>query len=372
MELRLILRNIWRRRRRSLLTVAGITLGAASYMILVAAAGGFLHQFRTLVRILGSPVVIQQAAATSPWGSWLNRDQVEGVRSLDGVASVSRVALGKTRLEGSPYFLIYGVDPSEPMITRLAVSKGRAIRSRANEVMFGERAALRYGFEVGDEIVVRRRPLTVVGWYRTHHDIVDSGAVIDLPLVQHLFNYGDRVNVGFVDLVNPDARDGVLAAIAAAFPELEASTSETFLDVYRQADLVEGFARFLAGMVLLIAALGVANVMHVNVNDRTRELAILRAVGWSRARVARQVLFEGLMLATLGALIAVPAAAGALWLVSSTYLGDANSHGYIPQALRLRPAVEGFFVAVIAGGLGTIPPLVRALRLATAKALREE
>jgi putative ABC transport system permease protein len=340
-------------------------------MVLVAAAGGFLHQFRTLVSILGSPVVIQQAAATSPWGSWLNRDQVEGVRELEGVASVSRVALGKTRLEGSPYFLIYGVDPSEPMITRLAVSKGRAIRSRANEVMFGERAARRYGFEVGDEIVIRRRPLTVVGWYRTHHDIVDSGAVIDLPLVQHLFNYGDRVNVAFVDLVDPDDRDAVLAAIANGFAELEASTSETFLDVYRQADLVEGFARFLAVGVLLIAALGVANVMHVNVNERTRELAILRAVGWSRLQVARQVLSEGLLLAAIGAATAIPVATGILWLVSSTHLWDANSHGYIPRFLAFKPAIEGFIVAVVAGGLGTVAPLLRALRIETATALRE-
>jgi putative ABC transport system permease protein len=111
--------------------------------------------------------------------------------------------------------------------------------------------------------------------------------------------------------------------------------------------------------------------MHVNVSDRTRELAILRAVGWSRPRVARQVLLEGLVLAAVGAAVAVPASMGILALFSTTRLGDVNSHGYVPQALAMRPAVEGFVVALVAGGLGTLAPLIRALRIDTATALRE-
>ncbi len=371
MELRLVLRNTLRRRRRSLLTVAGIALGATSYMTLVAAGDGFLQQFRVLVRVLGSPVVVQQASATSPWGSWLNPDETDGLLGVEGVASISRIALGKTRLEGSPYFLIFGLDPREPLISRLTVTRGRAIRSGSNEIMFGERAATRYSFAVGDEVVIRRRSMRVVGWYRTSHGIVDSGAVLDLPMVQYLFNFNDRVNVALVDLIDDHDRDRVISAISAEFPELQTSTSETFLDVYEQANLVEGFARFLAVMVLLIAALGVANVMHVNVSDRTRELAILRAVGWSRARVARQVLYEGLFLSAIGALIAIPVSMGILALVSTTYLGDINSHGYVPESLTLRPTIEGFLVAVIAGALGTLAPLLRALRLETATALRD-
>ncbi len=371
MELRLVLRNTWRRRRRSLLTIAGIALGATSYMVLVAAAGGFLHQFRTLVRVLGSPVVVQMASATSPWGSWLSQDQVDALRHTPGVASVSRIALGKTRLAGSPYFLIYGVDPREPLISRLAITRGRAIRSGSNEVMIGERAAVRYGFEVGDDIEVRRRTLRVAGWYRTRHDIVDSGAVMDLPMVQHLFNYRDRVNVVLVDLVDDRDRDEVMAAISSGIPELEVASSETFLDAYDQAFLVEAFARFLAAMVLIIAGLGVANVMHVNVSDRTRELAILRAVGWSRSRISRQVLLEGLILAAVGATIAIPTSMGILALVSTTRMGDVNSAGYVPQALTLKPALEGFLVAIVAGGLGTLAPLIRALRIDAATALRE-
>jgi putative ABC transport system permease protein len=362
-------RNLRRRPRRAVLTLVGLALGAASYMALVGAAQGFLHQYTELAQFFGADVVVNQAAATSPWSSGVSPSQIAALGAVPGVKAVTRLGLGKTQLFGSPYFLLFGVDPAEAIAQRLRVIKGRGLRPGASEILLGELAASRLALAPGAEFEIRRKRLRIGGIFRTGHPIADAGAVLDLHSVQDLFNLGENVNVAFLSLEDPAHRPRVLAALSARFHDLAASPWESWTLTFGQLGLVKAFARLLALLALLIAALGVSNVMHIAVSERTQEIAILRAIGWRRLRIAALVLREGAALSFLGGLCGVPLAAAAFWLLGSEHLVSVTTGGFIPLRLPLTAAAEGLAVTVLAGVLGTVPPLLRALQVRPAEAL---
>jgi putative ABC transport system permease protein len=185
-----------------------------------------------------------------------------------------------------------------------------------------------------------------------------------------MFNAGSGANLLFVDLEPSVKPQDVVEEIARLEPEVEANPTSDWVESYGQVAVVETFARFLALIALVIAMLGVSNVLHITVSERTTELAILRAIGWSRRRVASLVLLEGTAVSLLGGMLGIPLAMAVLYAVGTIDLGGYTTAGLIPLALPIGAAVEGIAVCLLAGALGSLTPLIRALRLQPAQALR--
>jgi len=345
-------------------------MGASSYMALVGAAQGLVRQFAELARFCGADIVVQQAAATSPWSSILSPGQVAALARVEGVQAASRVGLGKAKLFGAPYFLVFGVDPDEDLIRALPLAAGRSLRGGEAGILLGEVAAERLKLSLGQPLEVRGTWLDTAGIYRTGHPVLDAGAVLDLGLVQRLFNLHDAVNVVFLRLADPARRAEALRAIASGSPGVEANAADTWLLSFNQLGVVRTFARTLALLAVLIAALGASNVLHLSVAERTGEIAVLRALGWRRRRIAALVLGDGAALAGAGGLCGVPLAMAMLWLVGVGPLHTLNSAGLITPRLPATAALEGVAVTLLAGLAGSVPPLLRALRVEPALALR--
>lgn len=339
-------------------------------MLLVGSARSFLGQFRDLAVVFGADIVVQQAGATSPWNSVLPESRVDPLREAVGKATVSRLALGKARIVGAPFFLVFGVDPGEALLGRTSVVRGRSLAGGRDEMLLGVLAADRLRAKDGEEIDVRGRRLRVVGVYRTGHRVLDAGGIVDLAIAQQLFNLRGSTSLALLDLASPSESPATAARIRAKIPGVEASTAAEWVESYGQFVVVEDFARFLALLALVIAGLGVSNVLHVSVGERRSEIALLRAIGWSRRRVGAQVLGEALLVTIAGAAAAVPIGEVVLFLVDSARFGSMETAGFLPPHLSLPVVLEGAAVTVLAGVLGALGPLRRTLRVQPAAALR--
>lgn len=368
----LALHGLRRHPRRTLLTASGVAVGACAYMLLVGSAHGLLRNFHAVTTFFGADFVIQQAGATSPWGSLLSELDVKALQSVRGVAHVSRIGLGKTRLAGTPYFLVFGLDPAEPLLGRVPVLAGRQPRSGANEMLLGEQAAARLRKGVMQTLVVRGHPFTITGVYRTGHAVLDAGGIFDLDLTQRLFNLRDAVNIVFLDLARGTRPETAAAGLARARPGLEIMPAGVWGESYGQFELIDTFARFLAGLAVLIAALGVSTVLHMSIIERTGEFAVLRAIGWTRQRVAALVVTESAAVTLVGVVMAF--VLSELFLVSarSAAGGSTFTATFLPVHVATRLLIEALAVSCAAGLLGTVAPLVRAIRIRPARALRGE
>ena len=121
-------------------------------------------------------------------------------------------------------------------------------------------------------------------------------------------------------------------------------------------------------IALGIGAIGMVNTMMTSVFERTREIAVLRALGWRRRRVVRMVLMESAAMALLGAVLGTAAALALIAWVAA--LPAAAS--MVPRRIAPEVIAQGFAVALGVGLIGGIYPAWRAARLLPTEGLRHE
>lgn len=367
MVLPIAFRNLLRRPVRSALTLLGIALGVTTYLVLVSAAAGLVEETESIVRSLRIDLIVQRSGLPIPWQSRIRPDEIAALRRVSGVAELTPVVVGVTRLETRPRFYVFGTAPEALGVLGVRLVNGRVFAQGKNELLAGADAARELDLKPGDRVaIVGRRELTVAGVYRTGRQLLDGGVLLDRPDAQEAFRLGDLVNLALVGM-SPDAvQEDVVAAVTVAAPELEAIPADLFA---RQQDWLKSFTRFartLALLALAIAALGISNTLSMNVAERTGELGLLRALGWRRARIARLVVAEGLLLSVGGVALGLPAAAAIL-----RFLTRAGFLGLIPARIPAASAAEGIATVLAAGLLASLPPLVHALKIRPARALRE-
>jgi putative ABC transport system permease protein len=345
-----------------------VAAGVATYLLLLGSAQGLLRQYAAATSYFGADVVVQQAGVTSVWSSALEPADVEALRLCRGVASLSRVGFGKTKLIGAPYFLVFGLDPDEALVAQIPLLKGQRMLSGAGEILLGAHASTRLGYSVGATLDVRGRSLRVSGVYATGLAALDSGGIVDLPTAQQLFNLREAVNVAFLEVDDETEAPSIVRQIATASPRVDAVLAGGWASTFGHVTLIDGFTRFLAGLAVLLSATGVAVVLQMSAVARTSELAVLRAIGWSRGRVARLVLLEAILVTLLGFVLGALLSELTLAVAHSGRLGYAAA--FLPAHLSPRLLLEALVVSGAAGAIGSLAPLAWALRVAPARALR--
>jgi putative ABC transport system permease protein len=121
-------------------------------------------------------------------------------------------------------------------------------------------------------------------------------------------------------------------------------------------------------IALVIGAVGVLNTMVMSVFERTREIGILRAIGWRKSRVVRLILSESLLLSVAGAAAGI--AAAVLLTRALTWWPLVN--GLIKGEVALAVLIQGFFIALAVGLIGGAYPAYRGAHLPPTEALRHE
>lgn len=364
---RLVLRELVRQPARTVGCVLAVGVGAAGYLLLVGAAEYLADQFTAMKRLLGAEVVVQRARATSPFSSSLTAQEVEQLAALPGVRGASRLAFGKTEVVGDHFFLLFGLESDPALAGTLRSLEGRLPLGGGDEAALGALAAGRLGLGLGATLEVRGRHLRVVGVYRCGHSLLDHGAVLPLDLVQQLFNLADRVNIVLLRVGEGAAAEELVDDINRHRWGVEASTTDAWISMYGEYALIRSYVRLVGLIALLVAALAVSSVTQVALVSRLGELAMLRAVGWSRARVGRLVVLEALAVAALGGLAAAPLGE---WILVLAAPLNRETAGFVADHVNLALLPETLLLTLVAGGLGAVPPLLRVLRAAPARVLR--
>ena len=191
---------------------------------------------------------------------------------------------------------------------------------------------------------------------------------MSLRAAQSLFGQTGKVSFLGIWLDDPQQADAIEATVEARFPEVTLSKASTFTEDLVDIQMMQASTWGIAAMALFVGGLGMMNTMVMSVLERTREIGVLRALGWRKRRILRMIVRESVTLSLVGGMAGT--AGGVLY-------------GF---ALNLVPMMQGFLrmqysaglfaqaigTATALGALGGLYPAWRASNLQPVEALRYE
>ncbi|MEN6479591.1 MAG: ABC transporter permease, partial [Anaerolineales bacterium] len=290
------LRNLVRQRTRTLLTLVGVGVAMLSLVSMGGLTQGAVGSFNAIVSDYELTAV--EAGRADTLLSSIDEAVLERIEKMPEVQYVSGVILGAVALPGQPFFVITGRSRTDPRLLKATIREGRMLDG-PRQVLLGWKAAADLKKGVGDRVSMLGTTFTVVGIVETGSTFEDAGAIIDLREAQRLMNKPRQVMMAQIKLRDPQQADAVLAALTEMYPDLLFSKSAEFTE--NLPDMEMGNQAFAAiyALTVLVGSVALMNTMIMSVYERTREIGVLRALGWKRRYVLAQMLGESVILTVL-------------------------------------------------------------------------
>jgi len=403
----LAFRNLWRNRRRTLLTLSAMVVSAALLILALGIFSGMMDDMlATTTGLYHGHLVVatpdyharRDLHANLP-ASAADLPALTGMRELRGLSPRLRAFGLLSSEENSQPVELLGIDPQREATVTTIQGKLVAGRSLENgmtgEVIIGSALAKKLGVVVDGEVVVVTQAadgsigndlLTVRGIFTTGDSRYDSRlALTSLPWLQQLLVLDGRIHEIVIALNDPMQAFATAIQLNDTLPAgIIARDWGELLPEMREAIASFDVSRLIVATILYLATgLGILNTCFMSVMERTREFGLLLASGMRPWGIRRLILLESLLLGLIGLAIGLFGGALLTWYMQAvgidlsatitpvTYAGSTilpRLHAVFDPANFFIPALLLLAVAVAAGFL----PANRAARLDPVTALREE
>jgi putative ABC transport system permease protein len=257
----------------------------------------------------------------------------------------------------------------------LQLLSGRPFRDGHPEVMLGDFLAGNLKKKPGDTLEIQGAPFTVVAIYHGGSALETGSVILPLDQLQQLSSLQGKVSTIHVRLRPAPA--GVApekylkraeAQIEAALPGLRAVPAAERAGNNQFVRLAHASAWGTSLIALLIGILGIANTMAMSVFERTREIGILRALGWKRRQVIILIQLEASVLGLGGGFFGIAIGWCALHLLAAL----PQTASIVSATFPLLLLSEALGIAVLAGLIAGALPAWRGAQLSPIEALRHD
>ena len=373
----MIVRNTTQRPIRSLLTVGAIAVAIGSLISLVGVANGFERSFFEVYDAAQIDLIVHEKRSSlqqinggvdEKFGPMLA--SIPGVRSVLGsLGSMEKVD------DGGPMVVLLGWKPASDNFKNIRLLRGRTLTDDDKRcILAGKLFAEQMGVDLGGKIIFSpSRTFTIVGIFEANNHFQSGLLIIPLAELQTDSHKPDQVTDFSLILDKPGDADlirSVQAAAVALSPEgdLSASTIGEKVAGIQEIRLAKGMSWMTSAIALLIGLFGITNTAVMSVHERTKELGILRAVGWRTSRIVRMIVSESILLSVCGAAVGTVGAFVLVRVMTRLPVVGGLIEGRIDGPL----VVLGFALAVVLGMVGSVLPAWRVARMTPVEAIRHE
>jgi putative ABC transport system permease protein len=377
-----VFRNVFRRRIRSTLTMTGIAVAVAAVVALVGSSDSFARSFLAVYSGRGIGLVVSRKDAVNPMAGVMDEKIGDEIAKVDGVEATCPGlvdALGFENL-GLSTVLIQGWPAGAYMFGEEKMLHGESLTAKdvdKRAMMIGKELAEKTKLKVGATVSMSDEDFHVVGIYESISDLENNMAIMLLADAQRLTGKKGQITGCTVRIKDSSPEtvkrvqaeiEGPLAVRMGLKGKINAKPPTEFVQSSKQVNLAKGMAWATSAVALFISVINILNTMIMSVFERTREIGILRAIGWRPSRVMRMILMESLLLSVGGGVLGAILGIGVIWLISRMPIVNGATQGAITPTIML----EGFAIALIVGLIGAAYPAYRGARLLPTEALRHE
>ena len=337
MHLHYVIKELYHQRRRTIISILGLSIGIALFVILNALSLAYHEAARAPLKEVGADITVQRsgnvpeelAGAVFPCSAvTIRKDETERIEKIPGIRGMGK-ALLLWVFDQNRAWIVLGIEqdnPIGPSILRNFVTEGRYFEAGKPEAMVEAAYARQFDIRPGDAVSVAGREFPVVGIVDASHAAKIAVANLYLPLTEAQtlaaaskplqsvspFAPGD-VNLLFIK-ADQEKITSVASALKGILGEKATiATPESFLKLLGSFfALSDKFTLAASLIAMLIAILIAFKTMAGNITERAREIGVLKAVGWTNRNVTIQLLGESVIqcfiAGVLGILIAMAAA----------------------------------------------------------------
>ncbi len=351
-----ILKELLHRRHRTLVNILGIAVGITLFVAINALSAAYQRAAGQPFQNLGADLVVQRgekqnmAAGQSPKSMKGIRlpfsNQLFTPRQLADLGRIKGVAANAQALllwefARDGFRTILGVDSSRPDLGPVKVKKwlktGR-FPQNPGEVVLEKHYAKFHKIRQGDTITVGGGEFKVVGVLEIKEGAQIAAANIYLPLAAARALWGKNpqaVNLIFLRLKDPSLLSQVRSRISAHFKDVSVSSSDSFLELMGGVSMISTRFSLTASLVALAGAvLLIMKTMLSNLTERSREIGILKALGWTQGQIQKQLLGETFVQAMAGGILGL-----LMGYLISYFLGLFSISIPLPWGLNPLPAL---------------------------------
>lgn len=395
------LKNLRKRKLRTALTMLGIFISIATIFMLVSLSLGLQNAVQEQFQILGTDkfFILPSTGFLGPPGSVggtiLTEKDVEVVSKVQGVKDYSYATVANAKVEyGNQinYMMVIGVplDHTELFFSSgaLKVMEGRSIKKGdQNDLLLGYDFSTDKVFErpvkVGSKLTINDEDFKVRGiMERVGNPSDDSNMIMPLETLRELFNISTRVDEILVQVQPGENVTEVANRVEEKLrksrgqtektQDFEVSTPEELLGSFQDIlNIITIFLAGVAGISLLVGAIGIANTMYTSVLERTKEIGVMKAIGAQNKDILIIFLIESGLLGLIGAGIGVCLGYSISKLIEYIAINQLNTtllQTASPLYLTLGCLAFGFLIGAVSGVL----PALQASRTNVVDALRYE